>query len=261
MAILDNLSYCLEADESSGSMIDAHSGGRDFSVTNSPGAATGKISGCRTFVAGSAQYASRADEAALEPGAAFTFMCWLKQPSSVAGDQNIWQKWAGGGPILETKASDGANLKMFHTGSGSDLITTSGLGMVADTWYHVAVVYDGSGSTDADKVKIYVDASSQSLTFAGAPVGSSFADIGVAQTLCYWPTVARFGSFHLDQVCFWQRALSGAEVATIYASGSGLAYPFSGGSAIKTINGLGIASVKTRNGLAIASVKTINGLA
>lgn len=34
-----------------------------------------------------------------------------------------------------------------------------------------------------------------------------------------------------------------------------------GGSAIKTVNGLAVASVKTVNGLAIASVKTINGLA
>jgi len=38
-------------------------------------------------------------------------------------------------------------------------------------------------------------------------------------------------------------------------------YTASGGSAIKTINGLAIASVKTVNGLAIASVKTWNGLA
>lgn len=33
-----------------------------------------------------------------------------------------------------------------------------------------------------------------------------------------------------------------------------------GGSLIKTVNGLAVASVKTWNGLAIASVKTINGL-
>ena len=33
-----------------------------------------------------------------------------------------------------------------------------------------------------------------------------------------------------------------------------------GGSLIKTINGLAIASVKTINGLAIASVKTVGGL-
>lgn len=33
-----------------------------------------------------------------------------------------------------------------------------------------------------------------------------------------------------------------------------------GGSLIKSLNGLAIASVKSRNGLAIASIKSINGL-
>lgn len=225
MALKTNLSYCLECDEASGNLVDAHTNGLDFTATNSPGAGTGVISGCRTFAAGSAQYAQRADGSLLEPGAAFTFAAWIKQPSSVSGDMNIWSKWdGGGGPILETNSGDGGNLKMFHTGSGSDKISTSGLGMTANTWYHVVVAYDGGGATDADKVKIYVDGTSLTLTFAGASVGSSFANNSQAQSLCYWWAVGRYGTFHLDQVAFWQRTLSSSEVSEIYASGSGLAY-------------------------------------
>ena len=37
-------------------------------------------------------------------------------------------------------------------------------------------------------------------------------------------------------------------------------YTATGGSSIKTFNGLALASVKTINGLAITSVKSINGL-
>jgi hypothetical protein len=53
-------------------------------------------------------------------------------------------------------------------------------------------------------------------------------------------------------------------IHAVVASNSGTLYigrQASGGSAIKTVNGLAIASVKTINGVAIANVKTIMGLA
>lgn len=230
-------------DEASGNLIDAHTGGRTFTVTNAPTATTGKINGCRVFASGSAQYASRADEAALEPGAAFTFATWIYQPGSIASDQDIWNKWGGGGgPILETNNDGGGNLKMFHTSSDSDKISTSGLGMVADTWYHVIVRYDGSAGTDALRMRIRVNGSDQTLTFAGAAVGSSFADNAVAHYMCYWPTLGRFGNFRLDQTAFWQQTLSDADCDAIYNSGSGLAYSSwdAAGASVKLLTLLGV---------------------
>ena len=38
---------------------------------------------------------------------------------------------------------------------------------LTDGWHHVAMAYDGAGSTNADKLKVYVDGVEQSLTYSG----------------------------------------------------------------------------------------------
>ena len=55
--------------------------------------------------------------------------------------------------------NDGATLGEGHTGT---------TGYAADTWYHIVVVYNGNGSTNDDKVKIYIDGVlDTALTFTG----------------------------------------------------------------------------------------------
>jgi len=67
----------------------------------------------------------------------------------------------------------------------------------------------------------------------------------------------------IDDVVVWDREITTDEIATIWNSGTGLAYPFevpAGPANLKSINGLAKASIKSRNSLAIGSIKSINGL-
>ena len=59
----------------------------------------------------------------------------------------------------------------FRVGFGADTageveVISSGK-IVANTWYHLAMVYDGSGSTNADKLKGYINGNQETLSFTG----------------------------------------------------------------------------------------------
>lgn len=70
-------------------------------------------------------------------------------------------------------------------------------------------------------------------------------------------TVVWYFTWMLDEVGIRDSVLTSDEITELYNSWDWNSYPFSIGSAIKTLWGLAKASVKTVNGLAIASVKSI----
>ena len=45
--------------------------------------------------------------------------------------------------------------------------TTSNPLATNDTWYYITIVFDGGGATNADRLKVYVNASEETLTFVG----------------------------------------------------------------------------------------------
>ncbi len=83
-------------------------------------------------------------------------------------------------------------------------------------WHFISFVYDGAGATNADKVKLYFDGTPQSsLTFSGTIASSvtctSTLSIGVRNT--------GYSSGLIDEVRVYNRALSSAEIASIYNTG------------------------------------------
>ena len=45
-----------------------------------------------------------------------------------------------------------------------------------DEWFHAVFVFDGSGGTNADRAKIYVNGLQRSLTFSANPIPATTAD-------------------------------------------------------------------------------------
>lgn len=120
----------------------------------------------------------------------------------------------------------------------------------------MTLTYDGS------TLRIYLDGSSLgSVASSGNGVGSTTDRfmIGV--------TDADFASAYIGDVSVWNtRAISGAEITSLWNSGTGLRFngtifvpPSS--TLITKIAGVSIASVKNVEGLAIASVKKLAGVA
>jgi hypothetical protein len=82
-------------------------------------------------------------------------------------------------------------------------------------WLHVALTFDGAGATDADKVKIYIDALPETLSFSGAMQTTL-----VSTTTSFCIGARTDGTQEIDgkidDVRIWSRTLSPADVTAIF---------------------------------------------
>ncbi|HAM56723.1 MAG TPA: hypothetical protein DCQ64_15530 [Candidatus Rokubacteria bacterium] len=154
---------------------------------------------------------------AIDGSSLLTVCVWYK-PTAASDAAVIWGKVASVG-------GDAADLVLWHgVGDGSVgadfafvMGTTAPKGRVAGifsagVWVHLAIVYDGGGAANADRLKLYVNGVAQTVTFSGtipASIGSS------ADTV----TIGTDGAnaWDLDGVLahlkVWTAALTAAEVA------------------------------------------------
>lgn len=128
---------------------------------------------------GVGDYVDAGDIDALDNTVTFSFEGWVKF-NALADDAVIVAK--------SNAANDRFILSLGNAGAGTnnDLLFTIGEGgneitahttedlFVTNAWYHVAVTYNGAGSSDANKIKMYVNGIERTLTFSGtAPTVTS----------------------------------------------------------------------------------------
>lgn len=58
-------------------------------------------------------------------------------------------------------------ISYYEQFTGGNATATTPSCIYPNIWHHLAIVRNGSGSTDADKIKIYIDGQNQTLTFPG----------------------------------------------------------------------------------------------
>ncbi|MEQ8715239.1 MAG: LamG-like jellyroll fold domain-containing protein, partial [Cyclobacteriaceae bacterium] len=99
----------------------------------------------------------------------------------------------------------------FRVGNGSNSAGyTTSQPLVADTWHHIAAVFDGSGTSDQEKINIYVDGVQQSLSFQGVLPSSTPTLSSDVQLGRYSTTEYLTGS--MDEVRIWSTARSESEI-------------------------------------------------
>ena len=116
--------------------------------------------------------------------------------------------------------TNGSAAQLFVTSSTSDLGTNYGTApsgtFVANEWASIVVVWDGSGSANADRLKLYKDGTEISLTYTGT-ITSVMADSGDVLQTAKWEG---HGFPFLGDVAdtrIWSRALLPGEIADLYA--------------------------------------------
>lgn len=246
--------------------------------------------------ASSSQYAgiAAASWVGLDFTSSFTLAVWVR-PESISGDMTIIgvaNRTGSGGGYFIRNTSAANTLDAKYVSSGVDISTTATGQLANATWAHIAFTHNDS--TDTDVLYVNGSAVTTETSRTNNPSTNSTHPFRLGAT----PSPADFFDGLLDDARAWSRALSGAEIADLYAnpctfsdgaslqgkwlldndytdeSGNGNTLTASGSpvfsetvayvcptTAIKTLNGLAYASVKTKNGLAVASIKNINGLA
>jgi hypothetical protein len=90
-------------------------------------------------------------------------------------------------------------------------------------WHFFSMVYDGSGATNADKLKLYIDGTQRTLTFTGtipstAPTNANSFTIG-----SYYPSgTVVYSDFSVSHVTVHSTALTDSNITTLYNSGNGV---------------------------------------
>ncbi len=194
---------------------------------NNPAVAVGGVtyapgkSGQAFSFDGSSGYVQAAQPAGLPLGAApRTMALWIKTPANF----NASTEWAmmqygtaTNGQMFGLITSGNAPQRLYFYGHNDDVAGATTL--QADTWYHVAVTYDGNrlrlylnGQIDADAV---IGALNTTLSADGLTLGLRAPD---------GPGATRWKG-ELDEAAVYGRALSSAEVALLYAGNGSTCLP------------------------------------
>ncbi len=162
---------------------------------------------------GTSQYVDAGASASLQPGDTISIAAWVKRATTgatAAVASSGWGKWWFG-----FRSDD--SLWFQEVAGGAIFLSAVGAADLT-SWHHYAVTKNGATTTVyRDGVAVAGTVTNRTLTTGGSPVyiaasynwnGSAFA-------------AADFFDGPLDEVAIWNRALTAAEVAALYAAGAG----------------------------------------
>ena len=148
-----------------------------------------------------------------------TWSCWYRKTANASPYfMGTWGDVANTKQFIAYQYNTGMAVYMGKNTSGSNASHTMfqnlSFGINVNTWYHMAFVFDASESSNADKLKFYLNGTPITNTVAGGAltslnsVTSSF-DIG-------GPTTLQKFTGNLDEVAIFNRALDSTERAALY---------------------------------------------
>lgn len=214
--------------ESSGTRADSV-GSNSLTSNNSVPSAAGKISNAAGEFSTASSWLSKSHNASQTPGSAITVGFWLYLTNltstygviakDIYGTNRSW--------IIEANSSNNGDIKFYWADTTTDAAVsfgrTNGGAFLATTWTHVAWVYDGTLTGDSNRLKCYINGTSQPTFYqnsvpASLPAGTADLEFGRRSN-----GIGRYLNGRLDEVGYWSRALTSAEVTRLYNSGSGRA--------------------------------------
>jgi hypothetical protein len=167
------------------------------------------------FVAANNESLSSSAAAFDKGNESFSYGGWVKTDSAGSGAV-LGAKYGNAGNrsyLLNNNAS--GSFRAWITSDGSTLVTATSTGHTETNWNFVVFVYDA----DADLIKISVNAE----TF----ITTSHTTGAYASATEDFKLGSRLGAFYdmsIDNAFFYDKALSQAQVNTLYNSGNGTAY-------------------------------------
>jgi len=154
----------------------------------------------------------------------FSLFMWVN-PDTVTGEKIIVGQWEIGGETIFFFESFGNEIGAVIATSDTDGVIgtfarTDSADLVIGQWSHVGFVFNGSGTGNAERLKMYVDGVEESITFSGGTMPSSLSDGDINVTL--GRLVSGGGTFYdaqYDELVMYNRSLSTTEITTIFDRG------------------------------------------
>lgn len=224
---LNPIRYYKFAESSGTTAIDSSSAGVNGVYGPGSGTWTGGTLGTTGAVAGdtaasfTSGYVTIGDIPA-DAAAAFSFVGWVKV-GTAGGYRTLFSKYDSNSLRFEislgNSAEYGDDLGLVVSVNGASPFTAPTLAV--GEWAHVAVVYDGSQATNADRIKVYVDAVAKSMT-GGGTIPATLGSLATASAAIASRSsggVEWVGD--IDDVALFDFALSASQVSTLFAANGG----------------------------------------
>ncbi len=216
--LLDGLVSCWELNETSGTIIVDSLGINNGTINNGVVVGQPGIIEKACSFDGINDYINFGYDVSLTP-VNFSISLWVNPDTYTGSLEGVLVGAGGTGWTHGYRFSRYETKVDFHWGTGTSSSQTLSLGYLSvDSWSHLMAVYDGT------KVSVY---------FNGEFVVSGTNAFGYDPTNPEWDAffIGRGGglnNFHgkVDQIGFWNRALTEQEIQELYNSGNGNAYPF-----------------------------------
>lgn len=225
-SLLSNLVAYWKFDESSGDAADSSGNGNTLTNVNATPFVSAKINNGADMEASSGQCFITGD--AFDINSDFTIAFWYKPESLTSGIQRIVSKYETVGDqrayLLFLQQSDMTIRLALSSSGAAGTVVDSGVSLgtfTNGTFYHFAVVYDKAAGT----VDFYKNGAALGAQQTGYPT-SIFNSNTSFNVGCNSGNSADFLDGVLDELGIWLQKLSASDIALLYNSGSGLAYPF-----------------------------------
>jgi hypothetical protein len=186
-------------------------------LTNGP--VFSALNGGSIYFDGSNDYIDTTNTTILS-GSTFTVSYWIYVSAFGAnyGSAAVSQKYTLFGAVASYLGYTNTFMTAIQSaasGNAEGVVTQSNF--AKNRWYHYVSTYDGSGSTDSDKLKLYIDGVQRTLVYDNTVPSTPVLSAGATFALGYF-VASGFNYFngYLTSLNVYNRALSSAEVLQNY---------------------------------------------
>lgn len=224
MALVDNLVAYYKLDTAA---LTTDSSGSGFTLTNTNTVGEGTaFIGTACADLGLVNINKRLEIAnSLGVTGAITMSFWVKMRTEIAAGTQVFIQQGNATNFVNNLVNYDFNAGTRRIGfnrqkqnvSNNAFYSTQTLGTT--NWHHIVYTYD------ATTMKGYYDGTEVvSQALSGSGVSGATNSFTIGQDIGQW--LGTYASAFIDEVGVWSRAVTGAEVTSLYNSGAGFAYPF-----------------------------------
>jgi len=214
--LLTNIVASYRLDEISGVRKDSSGNDRDLTDNNTVGSIVGKVDHAADFTEANSEYLSLADAnlGGLSPGSSdFTISAWFNFKSlSQQFLAGVWRTSAAAHREWLFQLDSSNKINFFTSADGSSQTGVKTGALSADTWYHILVTHDNTGSAR----HIYLNGTS-AANDTNVTVYQGGGDFQIGNT----QDSTDFMNGYVDEFNFWARVLTASEIASLYNDGRG----------------------------------------
>lgn len=220
--LLTGLVAYWKMDEASGTIYDSTSNNHDSTACTAVYGATGKIGDALQFISANNDYVTIPSHSDFNLTDKISISCWFN-PSSLSVTQHILVREFDGATILPYMfgiyAGDDSVQFGYYNSGYTFIRSTRTTPFSIGTLYHIVITVDCT----EDEVCFYINSVGETPV-TGLPASLPTANTDI--TIGGYNIAAQYSNCILDEIGIWNKVLTQAEVDTLYASGSGLTYPF-----------------------------------